>query len=242
VNNQPDLGMMYVLAYGTNPDGTPDLVPGQNPIIDVLPGNPGYSDLWQINLVTVTRFYQPNSIKSLNDINANDLTITPTNTLVNRPIVPAGSSVEGNLSLTQAWFQDQPVYYFDLGTNPDTTVPIYFLITGLDIQGNPVYVQGQQNIFEFVQGESGYSAFGRVNLVTVPDGYTPNSLRSVADIQISEYSITTTDTLINVPVITQVSSVPPSPTPAPSPSPATEISPSAILPSELPSEVPLPTP
>ncbi len=166
---------MYEFAYGMNPDGTPNLVPGQSNVIDVLPGQSGYSDLWQINLVTVPQGYQADTIRSAMDITASALPVTPTNTLVNRPVVAAGSTVSGGRSLTQAWYQGQPVQYVDFGPNQDTTSTVYVLITGLDAQGNPLAVPGQSNIFTTVPGQLDYSAFCIVNLVTVPAGYVPDT-------------------------------------------------------------------
>ncbi len=223
VSNQvPAVGTMYELAYGTNPDGTPDLVPGQHDIIDILPGNPGYSDLWRINLVIVPQTYTPDSIRSVIDLTASNYTITPTNTLVNRPVVASGSTIGGGNSLPQAWYRGQTAFYADFGINPDTVSQVYILITGLDPSGNPLPVSGQQNIFLTIPGLPDYSAFCLVNFITVPPGYIPDTLKSSSAALASGYSITTMNRLVNYPIISPAATPAPSssPSPLPSPSPA----------------------
>jgi hypothetical protein len=55
---------IYVFIHGMNADGTPDFVQGQHNIVDVVPGDAGYSDLWQVMMVTVPADYEPDSIRS----------------------------------------------------------------------------------------------------------------------------------------------------------------------------------
>jgi len=192
---------IYVFVFGTKSDGSPDFVPDQHNVIDVIPGDPGYSDLWQVNLVTVPSDYQVDSLKAVSEIMEKGLTITATDILVNCPIVSAGSMLETDKELTQGWYKGKAVYYFDFGANPDIAAPIYALITGMDAQGNPQFVQGQKNIIDVVPGDDGYSAFWRVNLVTVPQDYVADTLRSAADVVDSEYTMNETDILVNCPVV-----------------------------------------
>src|SRR5438094_3616937 len=44
---------IYVLVTGFDASGNPQPVAGQHNIIDVVPGDPGYSDLWSLTFVTV---------------------------------------------------------------------------------------------------------------------------------------------------------------------------------------------
>lgn len=130
-----------------------------------------------------------------------NFTVTQTDILVNCPVVPANSTLETGGALTQGWYKGKAIYYFDFGPNPDIAAPIYALVTGMDAQGNPQFVEGQRNIIDVIPGDEGYSAFWRVNLVTVPQGYMPNTFRSVADVMGSGYDITETDILVNCPVV-----------------------------------------
>jgi hypothetical protein len=181
---------IYALFYD---DGTP--VPNQNNIIDILPGDAGYSDLWQIHQVTVPDSYVANSVHSYAQIEAVGYPVTPLDVYVNCPVVPEGSSLAGGEpSLTQGWYRGQTVFYFDFGLNPTDSAPIYVLFHG---DGTPV--AGQHNIVDTIPGLPDYSAFWQVHMVTVPDDYVVNSATSLMDIMAAGYPVTPTDILVNCP-------------------------------------------
>ncbi len=68
-------------------------VQGQNPIIDVKPGDTGYTHFWELYNVTVSNNYTPNTIKSLATLKraqqAGLATITDSKRVVNGPLVGA---------------------------------------------------------------------------------------------------------------------------------------------------------
>ena len=196
VNTAP----IYVFVHGFNPDGSPQFVEGQHNVVDVVPGEDGYSDLWQVMLVTVPEGFQPDSITSKAELDAAGFTVTATEMLVNCPIVPEGTTLEGGEDLVQGWHDGEEVYYPDFGQNSAIAIPIWAFITGMDEQGNPRFVEGQSNIIDSVPGDAGYSAFWRVILVTVPEGYEPNSIRSAADVLAAGLTTTLTDLVVNCPV------------------------------------------
>ncbi|HYY47950.1 MAG TPA: hypothetical protein VFA17_04630 [Thermoplasmata archaeon] len=70
-------------------DGTP--VAGQRNVIDVLPGSPGYSDLWNVMKVIVGPSYMANTLQDARSIlaarDAGQLTIETTTIHVNCPVV-----------------------------------------------------------------------------------------------------------------------------------------------------------
>lgn len=191
---------IYVLISGMNADGTPVFVEGQHNIVDVVPGDAGYSDLWQVMLIQAGDDYEPDSIKSKADVAASGFEITSTDMFVNCPIVPEGTTFEGGEELVQGWYKGQPVFYPDFGANPATAIPIWVFISGMDEEGNPQFVEGQHNVIDAVPGDAGYSAFWRVNLVTVPAGYEADSIKSASDVAASGYDITQTDMAVNCPV------------------------------------------
>jgi hypothetical protein len=197
---------IYAFIYGTNADGSPQLVEGQHNVVDAIPGDPGYSDLWQVMFVTVPQDYVPDSIKSKADIDASGYPVEPTTMLVNCPIVPEGTVLENGEPLVQGWYKDEAVFYPDFGPNPAAAAPIWVLIHGMNTDGTPDFVEGQSNIIDTVPDESGYTDFWRVNLVTVPAGYEPNSLRSAADVFAAGYPITRTDMVVNCPVVSVAAS------------------------------------
>jgi hypothetical protein len=191
---------IYVFIHGMNADGTPDFVEGQHNIVDVVPGDEGYSDLWQVMLVTVPEDYEPDSIQSKADLDAANFEITETDMFVNCPIVPAGSTLEGGRPLTQGWYKGEEVFYPDFGANNTSAIPIYVMIHGMNADGTPDFVEGQMNIIDSVPGDPGYSAFWQVMLVTVPADYEPNSIRSREDVVAAGFPVTTTDMVVNCPV------------------------------------------
>ena len=192
---------IFAFITGMDADGNPMFVAGQHNVIDTIPGDPGYSDLWHVHLVTVPSGYKADTIRTEADVMASGYPITETDILVNCPIVPPGSTTETGRGLTQGWYEGQKVYYFDYGMNPDIKAPIFALITGMDADGNPMFVDGQKNIIDVKPGDDGYSDFWHVHLVTVPEGYVANTFTSVADVMASGYPITETDILVNCPVI-----------------------------------------
>ena len=65
---------------------------GQLNVIDVLPGDQGYNDFWQVMKVTVPAGYVANTVTSVAEIGAQGFPVEATDMLVNCPVVPKGSS------------------------------------------------------------------------------------------------------------------------------------------------------
>lgn len=192
---------IYAFITGIDADGNPQFVEGQHNIVDVVPGDEGYSDLWEVNLVTVPDGYEPDSITSKDALDAAGFEMMKPGLFVNCPVVPAGSTFENGEALTQGWYRDARVYYPDFGPNPAFAIPIWAFITGMDAGGTPQFVEGQRNVIDSLPGDAGYSAFWRVNLVHVPEGYEANTLTAAADVAAFGYEITETDLMVNCPVV-----------------------------------------
>jgi len=122
-------------------------VPGQNNIIDVIPGDPGYNDFWQVYTVTVPTDYVANTITSYQELVASGYTITKTNSLVNCPVVPNGStasirfSASESAGLTTGWYKDSVVYYFNfaekaLSVTSSGDVPVSPIFVTFNINPN----------------------------------------------------------------------------------------------------------
>jgi len=104
---------LYVLFK----EGSTESVEGQLNIIDVIPGDVGYSDFWRMYKVTVPDNYAANSVTSYQDIISMDYMIEATPNLINCPVVPKGSTASmrlGNESsaLDRGWYKGELVYYF----------------------------------------------------------------------------------------------------------------------------------
>jgi len=198
---------IYVFATGFDAQGNPVTVQGQRNVIDVVPGDAGYSDLWQVNVVIVPPDYVANTIKSADDVKKSGYEVKVPGLLVNCPVVPLNSTLAepspatGSTQPTRGWYRGREVHYFDFGPSPDHTLPIYAFITGMDAQGNPQFVPGQHNIIDVLPGMPGYSPFWDVHLVKVPAGYKANSITSAAEVEKSGYEILHPGLVVNCPVV-----------------------------------------
>ena len=174
---------IYAFANGIAADGSPNFVDGQHNVIDLLPGDEGYSDLWQVHIVLVDDDYEAGTITSKAGIDATRYQKQVTNLLVNCPVVGAGSTLETGKELVNGYYRDRDVFYPDFGGNVAVAIPIWAFVTGFDDDGNPQFVEGQRYIIDAVPADEGYSAFWRVNLVMVDDSYEANSLKSREDVE-----------------------------------------------------------
>jgi len=122
-------------------------VQGQNNVVNVIPGDAGYNDFWQINMVTVPDSYVANTVTSYQEIMANGYTITPTNRLVNCPVVPQGSTASMRLpagsdtGLELGWFQDSVIHYFNFAERSVTSnsmgqIPVIPIFVSFNINPN----------------------------------------------------------------------------------------------------------
>lgn len=97
-------------------------VPGQLNIVGVIPGDTGYNDFWQVVAVTVPDSYAANALTSVEALEAAGYPMQTTDTIVNCPIVPDGSTASlrdsGDTSgtgLTRGWYAGKVVHYFNFG-------------------------------------------------------------------------------------------------------------------------------
>jgi len=158
-------------------EGSTTPVSGQINIVDVIPGDAGYSDFWQVNKVTVPADYVANTVTSLQDIVDDGYDVETTDMIVNCPIVPEGSTADegpGAAGLTMGWYKDQVVFYFDFneasitatssGAVPTADIFVSFNVNPDQAGGGPgsgFKAQGSStqthNVVENVPGQNGYS-------------------------------------------------------------------------------------
>lgn len=157
--------------------GSSTPVEGQLNIIDVIPGDPGYSDFWLVNKVTVPQDYVANTLTSVQDVLGSGYTVETTNIVVNCPVVPEGSTASegpGANGLIRGWYRDQVVSYFDFneaalaatstGEVPTSDIYVTFNINPDQSGGGPASgfkTQGSSeqthNVIETLPGDAGYS-------------------------------------------------------------------------------------
>ena len=133
-------------------EGESTPVSGQLNIVDVIPGDAGYNDFWQVMKVTVPAGYVANVVASKSEIDAAGYTITPTTMLVNCPIVPEGSTASlrlggGDPGLIMGWYKDQVIFYFSFvernimttgnGSVPVSAIYVTFNINPTEPGGGP---------------------------------------------------------------------------------------------------------
>jgi len=163
-------------------EGSDTPVEGQLNIVDVIPGDEGYNDFWQVVRVTVPEDYVANTVFSLEGIMEEGFPMEATDILVNCPIVPEGST--GSLGgaangLTRGWYKGQLVFYFNFGeaaltTTPDgevPTSPIYvsFNVNPGETGGGPASgfktedgTDQTHNVLATLPGDEGYSPYWEV--------------------------------------------------------------------------------
>jgi hypothetical protein len=189
---------VWLIITSVNADGSPNKLPGQDSLFEVMPGDAAYTDLWQAHFVTPTADYVPNSITSAEALQASGLKIEKQALFVNCPIVPPGSSLGDNAKpLVKGWVRDQAIVYFDFGPTSPAPGKVYAFITGFDSSGGPQLVPGQHLVFDSARAASGYSDFRVVQWVKVDSGYKADSIKSADDIQ--PESITASNIVVNYP-------------------------------------------
>lgn len=182
-------------------EGSSSPVEGQMNIIDSIPGEAGYNDFWNVVKVIVPNDYVANSIRSLESLEAAKYPQEKTTILVNCPVVPEGSTASKRLSgeatsLTQGWYKNKVVFYFnfgesDLATTADGLVPtspifVTFNINPDQPDGGPasgfVTAEGTtqtHNVLATLPGNEGYSPLWSVSVF---DNAIFDSVSSLASI------------------------------------------------------------
>lgn len=104
----------------------------QLPIVDLLPDSNGYSDYWRMYTARAPADYRPNTITSIAGLEHAGLTMSRTDVVVNRPLVPEGTTAALRLdpalpiSPQAVWYRDQVAFYLDFGAaeQPEEAVPM----------------------------------------------------------------------------------------------------------------------
>lgn len=100
---------VYAFFYASDPAREVD---GQVPVFDLIPGDAGYNDFWQMVKVLVPDDFEPGSVRSLGDIEAAGYVLQSTGTIINCPIVPEGSTADLAKKTTTGWYRGKHVQYF----------------------------------------------------------------------------------------------------------------------------------
>jgi hypothetical protein len=82
--SKTDVADEYIPVYSMDgDDGEPEKIEEQYTIYDTKPGDPGYSPLWRHNYVIVPRDYEPQTLRSKEDVLQSGYQIVPTDKITN---------------------------------------------------------------------------------------------------------------------------------------------------------------
>jgi hypothetical protein len=202
-------------------EGESSPVLGQMNIINVIPGDEGYNDFWEVQKVTVPSDYEANGVTSYMQIMDAGYTIEETSTLVNCPVVPEGSTAKLRYAgespgLTRGWYKGMIVYYFnflekDLMTDESDMVPLSPIYVSFNINPNEPgggppsgFVTDPQtgrthNVTATLPADENYSPLWQVNVYDNADWANVHNLTSAQSANILATGVAT----VNCPVAAQ---------------------------------------
>jgi hypothetical protein len=110
--------------------------------------------------------------------------------------------------LERGWFEGRSIRYYNLGGNTPLdpadpsrvrVEPVWVFATGVNPDGSPVMLPGQDSLFDTRTGDADYSDLWRAHFVTPPAGYVPNSLTSAAAIEAAGLVVAPQPMFVNCP-------------------------------------------
>ncbi|MGI0149201.1 MAG: DUF7482 domain-containing protein [Thermoplasmata archaeon] len=202
---QPNVALPILVFFQAASPSTP--VAGQRNIIDTIPGQPGYSDFWQVYKVLAPSGYVANTIRSLADAVASGYAIEMTDVVVNCPVVNPNATISGSSATpVLGWYRNRDVFYFDEGTRSPSD--------GSVVRDAPLYaffhadgtaVAGQKNVIDALPGDADYSDLWEVVKVVVGTTYVANSLKDARSILAArdsgQVTLEPTTIYVNCPVV-----------------------------------------
>ncbi|MFC2086663.1 hypothetical protein ACFLSA_00665, partial [Bacteroidota bacterium] len=208
---------IYVLIS----ESTGEPVTDQLNIVDVVPGDVGYNDFWQVYKVTVPVDYEANTITSYSEIMEEGFSIESASTIVNCPVVPEGSTASKryltseSTALTRGWYKGKVAYYFNFSeallqtvnnsvpvspifvmfnVNPDNTNPNSGPPSGFKTEtGN----DQTHNVVATIPGDQLYSPLWSVNVYNNSQFDNVSNLTSISNDEILAANVMT----VNCPIV-----------------------------------------
>jgi hypothetical protein len=189
--NVAPVAAIYKLVLNVNDDPHNTT---QASIIDSIPGDPGYSDLWQIVKVVVPPGLPVvKSFEALAALQANKtVSFNPTEVYVNCPVVGAASTLENpsDAVYVTGYYQNYNVSWFDFGPNPNgnATAPLYHVLIN----------NSTTELTDSVPGDASYTAFWNIFIVKPIAADLSTNYTSVT--QISKDNVTFAGIVANCPI------------------------------------------
>ena len=175
-------------------------VTDQHNIVDTVPGQADYTPLWQVSMVTFKSGATPHLLKSKADVDAavqaGEVTVTQTNTVVNCPVLGFGQKRIAGFSAGKV------IHYYDLGpvkvAPGNDVVPLYTVTNAATGQNN---VTGDT----IAPGATDYPPLWGIVKVTWKPGAARRVLTSFAQIRqakaAGEVTIARTSLVVNCPLV-----------------------------------------
>jgi len=113
-------------------------------------------------------------------------------------------------AVEQGWYAGQAVEYYNLGANtplkPDDpqrvlVTPVWVFVTGVNPDGSPIKLEGQDSLFDTAPGDAGYTDLWQAFFVTPSAEYAPNSLTSAEALLASGLTIEKQAMFVNCPIV-----------------------------------------
>ncbi|MDI3257849.1 MAG: hypothetical protein QJR01_09040 [Kyrpidia sp.] len=203
---------LYVAVRAWTAEGRPQLMDGQRPILDAMPGQPGYSALRFVHYYEPGPGTTPDSLRSVADVLDRARRIHTPGQVLHVPVVPVATRTLW--PTMPAWHDSSEAAFLDGGLSPLSVNRIYLGIRGIDRKQNRlIYIPGQRWIFEWTPGHPAYGPIARVHYAVLGEGEAPNAVRSVADLLRKSRSLHVTRTFVTAAVL-EIDGKPVSPPPA----------------------------
>lgn len=198
------LAPIWVFIDGFDDSGAPRRIPGHPSVLDVVVGDAGYSDLWDVQFVLVPDGFDSRAIRSLADLEASGLETIPAGMLVNCPLVDADATTSEGHPLRTGWYRGEQVHYFDLGVSSAEAGAMYEFVLSDDPALGGYSTPEPLDVPPLVVAPStdGPAAqFFRLYQVEVPDLSVAERIGSAAELEAGGFWIRSTGELVNRPLI-----------------------------------------
>ena len=198
--------------------GAMEPLAGQLPIIDELPGEPGYNDFRQVTKVSVPASYEVNSIVDGAALKAAGYKMEKTDAIRNMPVVPDGSVARHRLGgadagLQSAWYHGKVARFFAFNETalraangedvPISPISVFFNINPDQPNGGPASGFRKEpgsaqthNVVSTVPGNPSYSPLWVVSVFDTADWPKVHDLDSATNANILAASVAT----VNCPI------------------------------------------
>lgn len=196
---------IWVFIDGFDADGAPRMIPDHPTVLDAMPDDPGYSDLWDVRFVLVPDGFDSRAIHSLEDLDASGLQVIPAGMLVNCPIVDGDATTSEGHPVRAGWYRDQQVHYFDLGVSAVEPGTIYEFVLADDPALGGYATPAPLAVPPLVvlpEAQGPAAQFFRLYQVEVNDESVAAATGSAADLEAGGFWIRATGQLVNRPLIT----------------------------------------